>query len=329
MVAYIINYAFAPNYNLNATPPSTASIRGWRVNIGGVWGVMLFIHSFLLPETDAWKELREGRLERAASSEYSSLKAVEESNVNGEHDSSTPSWGLLFSSKGVKWVIIAVGLAVAQQLTGINTIIYYSPNIFADAHVGNVLVMTLLVVGLELYRVFLRLLLLTSWETRCSRGSRWHDDRSRLFGVTNAVARGPRRPHFLAAIMLSFFDWRALLMASESPSKCARRCHRFCQRARRGGQHHRYAGISQSHRGHWRSEHVFPSERHLRRKPRFCKLYAPRNEGNVAARTSQDAACERSRRCRADARGRHLELIRKTAFSFYFLVLSKFFSLLQ
>lgn len=54
----------------------------------------------------------------------------------------------LYSSKNVRWIIFAIMLAIMNQFTGINGVMYYSAQILADAGVDNVLLTQLLVVGL-------------------------------------------------------------------------------------------------------------------------------------------------------------------------------------
>lgn len=53
----------------------------------------------------------------------------------GEDQRPVSPWAALCSCKGMKYVIVAVGLAMAQQLTGINAIMFYGPLIFEAAGV--------------------------------------------------------------------------------------------------------------------------------------------------------------------------------------------------
>ena len=54
----------------------------------------------------------------------------------------------LFSKKNARWVFFALMLAVMNQLTGINGVMYYAAQILASAGIQNVLLTQLLVVGL-------------------------------------------------------------------------------------------------------------------------------------------------------------------------------------
>ena len=144
-LAYVVNYAFSTDYNTDKDATYTEyCVDKWKwrlqMSLGGLWGFVLFIHSFFLPETEAWKERRDA-LDKPKQKERMLERGI-------THDEGKPSWGLFFSPSGTKWVIIAIGLAISQQLTGINSVILYSPTILADANVKNVLVMTFLIVGL-------------------------------------------------------------------------------------------------------------------------------------------------------------------------------------
>jgi hypothetical protein len=52
----------------------------------------------------------------------------------------------LFSLVNCKWIFLGTALAAANQLTGINAVIFYSQSIFASAGLHNVAVITIGVV---------------------------------------------------------------------------------------------------------------------------------------------------------------------------------------
>ena len=52
-----------------------------------------------------------------------------------DNDEQATAWGALCSLDGFKYIIIAIGLALSQQLTGINAIMFYGPQIFEAAGV--------------------------------------------------------------------------------------------------------------------------------------------------------------------------------------------------
>lgn len=123
LVSYIVDYGFA-------------AFDGWRwmLGLGAVPAVALCIGMIFLPCSPRWAFTKHGR-----SSAYSILKKirVEESQIKEELDCiedntevEKGSLKQLFSKNIRKALLVAVGLAVIQQFTGINTILYYAPTIF-------------------------------------------------------------------------------------------------------------------------------------------------------------------------------------------------------
>jgi SP family galactose:H+ symporter-like MFS transporter len=124
-VAYFVNQALAgPD--------------GWRMMLGvaAVPGALLALAVLIAVESPRWFA-KVGRREDA----LRTLVAL-----GAEHDAEarlaaiakslraevkTPSWGEVFAPRWRTPLIIGLGLAVLQQLTGINAIIYYSNSIFA------------------------------------------------------------------------------------------------------------------------------------------------------------------------------------------------------
>jgi SP family galactose:H+ symporter-like MFS transporter len=121
--------AFVVNYLLEAT-------EGWRwmFAVAIVPSVALGLTMIPLPSSPRWLVLR-GR-EREAESNLQRLRGS--LDVSGElsdikESVSRSGGGLreLFSAKLFPLVVITVGLFEFQQLSGINTIFYYAPTIFA------------------------------------------------------------------------------------------------------------------------------------------------------------------------------------------------------
>jgi sugar porter (SP) family MFS transporter len=126
-VAYFVNQALAgPD--------------GWRTMLGvaAVPGALLALAVLVAVESPRWFA-RVGRRDDA----LRTLVAL-----GAEHDAEarlaaiaqslraevkTPSWGEVFARRWRTPLMIGLGLAVLQQLTGINAIIYYSNSIFAAA----------------------------------------------------------------------------------------------------------------------------------------------------------------------------------------------------
>ncbi|HEY7788969.1 MAG TPA: sugar porter family MFS transporter [Vicinamibacterales bacterium] len=125
--AYLVDYAFAAS-------------RGWRWMLGlaVVPGVLLGIGMLLMPETPRWLA-RRGRRDEArhvlerirggadVADEFREIEAT--LAVAEEHG----RWSDLLSPAVRPALIIGVGLAFFQQVTGINTVIYYAPTIIRSA----------------------------------------------------------------------------------------------------------------------------------------------------------------------------------------------------
>ena len=54
----------------------------------------------------------------------------------------------LYTSKNIRWIFFALMLAVMNQLTGINGVMYYCAQILSSAGITNVLFTQMIVVGL-------------------------------------------------------------------------------------------------------------------------------------------------------------------------------------
>ncbi|MFZ0476035.1 MAG: sugar porter family MFS transporter [Halobacillus sp.] len=129
VLAYLVNYAFTP-------------IEGWRWMLGlaSVPALILMIGVLFMPESPRWlikhnreKEARKimalTRQQSEIDDEIKQMKKIEEVEES--------TWDVLKS----KWVrpmlLVGSGIAVFQQLIGINAVIYYAPTIFTKAGLGN------------------------------------------------------------------------------------------------------------------------------------------------------------------------------------------------
>jgi sugar porter (SP) family MFS transporter len=119
--AYCINYALSAE-------------GAWRLmfGLGAVPGAILGIALFFLPESPRWMVLR-GRKEVARDM----LTDAEILEIEQSMTQEKPSFKALFAPAIKPALIIAMGLAFFQQVTGINTIIYYAPIIFERASFGD------------------------------------------------------------------------------------------------------------------------------------------------------------------------------------------------
>jgi len=128
-MSYIVDYCFSF---------MTHDQWRWMLGFGVIPATILFLGVLTLPFSPRWLVYK-GRMELALTTlmriRYgqtndvrAELKNIEQS-ISHEHH----SWKSLFSKKIRPTFYIAAGLAVIQQITGINTILYYAPTIFKMA----------------------------------------------------------------------------------------------------------------------------------------------------------------------------------------------------
>jgi sugar porter (SP) family MFS transporter len=131
LLAYIVDYAFA-------------GIQGWRWMFGlaVVPAAIFALGMFFLPESPRWLAKR-GRLDaaRAILSRIRDTSDVDaefreiESSLNQAEEHG--NWRDLLSARLRPALIVGIGLAVFQQVTGINTVIYYAPMIVQSAGISS------------------------------------------------------------------------------------------------------------------------------------------------------------------------------------------------
>jgi sugar porter (SP) family MFS transporter len=115
------------------------SAADWRLMLGvsAIVGIALVVLILPLPDSPRWY-LKVGRREEARNAlakvagdpEPDATVAALEADVEGETEA---SWAVAFSKRWRTPLMIGVGLAVFQQVTGINAIIYYADKIFDAA----------------------------------------------------------------------------------------------------------------------------------------------------------------------------------------------------
>ena len=130
LLAYLVNFALAG-----------AEAWRWMLGLAAVPAVVLFVGMYLVPETPRWLikndrmdeargVLRRSRGQEDVEDEIGEIREVErEEAQTGVRELLAP------------WVrpmlVVGVGLAMLQQFVGINTIIYYAPNIIKDTGLGD------------------------------------------------------------------------------------------------------------------------------------------------------------------------------------------------
>jgi sugar porter (SP) family MFS transporter len=156
-VALLINY-FHNEHNLPCLQP-----QAWmsQFSYGAIPGIVCLLYCiFFLPESDSWLAAQQAERERAGDNGGTDMnvgygtheidlgKIARSGNVEVDRAPAKKANGyrLLCSSKGTKWLIICIGLPLCQQLTGINAIMFYGPQIFKSS--PKPLVTTFLVNGL-------------------------------------------------------------------------------------------------------------------------------------------------------------------------------------
>jgi len=118
-VAYFVDYAFA----------SSASWR-WMFASAVFPAAVLLIGMIFLPESPRWlarKGFRDRALENFRRLGRGDEAETELAEVESALKEEQEGFGILFQPGFRVAVLVGVGLAIFQQITGINTIIYYSP----------------------------------------------------------------------------------------------------------------------------------------------------------------------------------------------------------
>lgn len=116
LVSYIVDLSFAASGDWR-----------WMIGLGAIPAAVFGLGMLFLPESPRWL-MKMGRMERAKkilcsiTSETEAMKEIADMQKTPPKVKRTPWLRRMF--------IVGIGLAIFQQITGINTIIYYSPIIF-------------------------------------------------------------------------------------------------------------------------------------------------------------------------------------------------------
>lgn len=132
LLAYLVNLALGP-----------FEAWRWMFGLAAIPAALLMVGVYFQPESPRWliKKGREAearhvlqgsRDEATTESEISEIK-----NLNRQEQQRVRLSQLLRTSGLRRILIVGLGLAVFQQIMGINTIIYYAPTIFTDLGFGN------------------------------------------------------------------------------------------------------------------------------------------------------------------------------------------------
>ena len=155
--------AFFSNYLLVNTGENNWR---WMLLVMAAPAVLLFFSLFLVPESPRWLVARNRKDEalkvliKTSGAELASaeLKEIEETLKNQEES----KFSDLLAPKIKPFLFIGIILAVFQQITGINTIMYYAPKIFANVGQSNdsALFQTILIGGTNLIFTLIAMVLI-------------------------------------------------------------------------------------------------------------------------------------------------------------------------
>lgn len=155
--------AFFSNYLLVDT-----GVNNWRwmLLVMAAPALLLFISLFIVPESPRWLVARNRKEEAllvlqkttGTARARQALNEIEQTLENQEEATFTD----LLAPKVKPLLIIGITLAVFQQITGINTIMYYAPKIFANVGQSNdsALLQTILIGGTNLAFTLVAMLLI-------------------------------------------------------------------------------------------------------------------------------------------------------------------------
>lgn len=122
VVAYLVNYALAE-----------AEAWRWMLGLGAVPALILGVGMFFLPDSPRWLVSKDRRdearavLQRARNSEQEVNDEMDDIEEAENQEEAGP--GELLKPWVRPMLVVGIGIAMLQQLVGINTIIYYAPTI--------------------------------------------------------------------------------------------------------------------------------------------------------------------------------------------------------
>jgi len=126
LLAYVACAALAP-----------AAAWRWMLGLAAIPGMILALGMFFMPESPRWLVRRGQRADaRAVLAQIDPQGNPDAALAQMERDLATEghgTWGELLGPSLRPALMVGIGLAVFQQVTGINAVIYYAPQIFQAA----------------------------------------------------------------------------------------------------------------------------------------------------------------------------------------------------
>jgi MFS transporter, SP family, galactose:H+ symporter len=151
LVSYFVGFAFA----------DVAGGWRWMLGAGALPGIILTIGMLILPESPRWLA-GHGRMEDAGAVLKNLRGGADVSDELGalrtdiaREGQQLAGWPELFSARLRRPLMIGVGLAMFQQITGINTVIYFAPTIFQTAGLSSAAISILATAGVGAVNVIM------------------------------------------------------------------------------------------------------------------------------------------------------------------------------
>jgi SP family galactose:H+ symporter-like MFS transporter len=152
LVSYLVGYAL-----------SADGAWRWMLGLGALPGVILAIGMLLLPETPRWLaghghvDLARTALLRLRGREADIEPEMAELRADLTHDVRTQPQSRISHAAARLPLIVGIGLAVFQQVTGINTVIYFAPVIFQASGLSSASAAILATAGIGVANVLMTL----------------------------------------------------------------------------------------------------------------------------------------------------------------------------
>ncbi|TMP07369.1 MFS transporter [Pseudoalteromonas sp. S3178] len=148
--AYFANYLLVDLANSNLDWVTQWNVKNnlwrWMLGVEIIPAVLWFLLLFTIPQSPRWLVMKGNetratailhRLNKNAELAQDQLKSIKESLVDySETGGYFSSFKLLLESRVRAAVIIAFTMAIVQQVTGINAIMFYAPTVFEQLGVG-------------------------------------------------------------------------------------------------------------------------------------------------------------------------------------------------